>query len=182
MILPKYNYKFDCNIENINIPDIGELIKKSRLNKKQFVKAFIAVIFSQLYDERKVVYKYLDNQLYLDIYIEQTRTGLLFIDNGEVMTDEQVEQFITICSVMNIKPVIIKLYSNMEEPPYIKGNVIQFNINQTDALDTIDNKTLSLITAIGEVIGLGSIKKYVEMTDIYTCYKLAIILSLEKKV
>lgn len=181
MILPKYNYKFVFE-NDIDIPVDEKLVYQNKLNKQSFVKNFVASVMSQMYGASKVVYKYYQNDFYLDIFLEQNKTGILFIDNAQMISEQELEVVRDICKVLKIRLITVRLYGREREDALRIQNEIVLPVTQNEPIENIDKKTMSILLAIGECLKVSKFEKYIEeKVDTYLCYKLAILLSLEKR-
>ena len=187
-ILQKYNWKFDFETDKLNIPIDSGIFNKYDINAHEYITAFIAVGLGQIYDPKKVTFKYELNGFYLDVYIEQLpiKWGIVFVRTPEHYTNEQIEILKNICHTLGIKLFFVYLYGENADTAYTAtdGNVY-CAVAEDESLADLDFKTKGTFAEVFRKLFPKLSHEFDEVydnrIDTQLCYRLGILLSIIPK-
>lgn len=185
LIIPKFNYEFDFTTQDLNVNISESIFTKFDIVSKEYAITFCAVAIAQLYGNKKVVYRYLVNEFFIDVFITLTNTAIIFVRDENTYTDKELETKIDVCHALKYRVVIVYLYN--EERRAILGEndvTLEFNINENESLEILDDKTKDLMNELLRVLLHCKEDKFESLykeIDTIICYKIALIFNLKKK-
>lgn len=182
-ILRKTNLKFDFE-KDISVPIDERIFKNYDIDPKEYAIAFIAVAIAQLFQAKKVTYKYKTSGFYLDIFIEFPKIGILFIRNPASYTDAELETVKDICLALGIELYLVYLYDDQNLLYRWDARTIRQVINDEEKLDLLDQKTKDLMLMMLKTCRPLAARRFEDLyqeIDSQLCYRLGILLSLIPK-
>lgn len=185
LIIPKFNYEFDFTTQDLNVNISESIFTKFDIVSKEYAITFCAVAIAQLYGNKKVVYRYLVNEFFIDVFITLTNTAIIFVRDENTYTDKELSTKIDICHAFNYRVVLVYLYDESRVASIDKDDVIiELNINENESLEILDDKTKELMDKLLHELVHCKENKFNDLCkdiDTIICYKIALIFNLKKK-